>query len=192
MTQTINRMFGTVEDANAAVAELKHAGYAEVYVVTPPGEGSNLDQDAIAASIMRSNVLRAQAKIFAVGVQNGGTLVTVHALFGTALNAINILESHNTIDSGYVEPVEPVMLWDDATPVSCMLQMPVLSRNGTPVSHYTGLPALASHTASLSGLLGLKLLSSGATALSSALGLPVLAHHSMSLSQKLGLPLLKS
>jgi hypothetical protein len=189
MSQEISRMFATAEDARNAAAELAEDGFDEIHVVTPPAK-EDVPLSAIAAQIALGNVLLSDAKVYAAGVANGGTLVTVHAPFGSGRKAISILESYNTIPTGMPEPTPP-KIWDEAVPFSSAMHMPVLSDDPTPASRYMGIQPLASSDCSFSGAIGLPLLSDNATPLSSAIGLKSLSSNPAPLSSLLGLPLLK-
>ena len=89
MSHEISRMYATGEAAGNAAAELEEEGFDEVHVVHPPvaREGSNIPVSAIAAQIAQGNVLLADARIYAEGVAKGGSLVTVHAPFGSGKKA---------------------------------------------------------------------------------------------------------
>ena len=185
MTDTISRMYGSQNDATGAVAELKLMGYRgeDIHVVSPPAGDANSSIEAISASIMEGYVLRTLSRIYAEGVRRGGTLVTVHAPFGYATTAIGILDKFRPIDSGVPEPDDRVPAWDDAAPISSMLQAPTLYDNPTPFGSFWNLPTLTNGRASLSSLFGLPELSSSQSGtrllddpapLSSLLHMPVL------------------
>ena len=189
MTQTITRMYGSHEHAVDAVNELKKSHFpgSSIHVVsaadvneTSAGTGG---EDPVTAAIMKGYVLKAHAKVYAEGVRNGGTLVTVHAPFGSADEAIEILDKHHPIESGVPEPQRTYLAWDDAAPVSSMFLLPVLSTDRTPFSSFWNIPTRKhGHTFKL------KQISHGS--LSSSLGLPQLSRNPAPLSSLFGLPLL--
>jgi hypothetical protein len=185
MTDTISRMYGSQNNATGAVAELKLMGFRgeDIHVVSPPAEDANSSIEAISASIMEGYVLRTLSRIYAEGVRRGGTLVTVHAPFGSAATVIGILDKFQPIDSGVAEPAERIPAWDEAAPISSMLQMPTLYDNPTPFGSFWNVPSLTNGRASLSALFGLPELSSSQSGtellndpapLSSLLRIPVL------------------
>ena len=186
MSQTISRMYDSHERAASAVAALENEDYSDVHMVAGTGEES---MDSVVASIMQGNVLKSNAKIYAKGVSQGNTLVTVHAPFGSAAKAIRILDKFGPIYSGVSEPEYRAMTWDDATPMSCMLQMPVLMDSAAPFSRFWNLPALVSGSGSLSSLFGMPLLT-GATARATSFGLPLLSSNPAPLSSLLHIPTL--
>lgn len=211
MTQTISRMYSSPDHGLAAVEELrKYRVYEDrVHIVLPPAApaddaagGSSFD--SIVAAITDDYVLRSRARIYAEGIRRGGTLVTVHAQWGSAVLATEILDRFAPIDSGVPEP-EPsrAMLWDEAAPLSSGLQMPVFYRNPTPFSAFWNLPVLTAGRASLSALLGIPELtrepprsrriassSRNPAPLSNLLRIPTLRRDGAPLSALLSFPLL--
>lgn len=189
MSFEITRMFASAANAKKAADELREEGFTDIFVVTPPA-AQDIPLSAIAAQIAQGRVLLADAKVYAKGVANGGSLVTVHAPFGTGALATNILESHGTIPSGMAVP-EPEKIWDEAAPLSSVMYMPTLIDDPTPMSKVMGVSALTSSDCSLSGVLGLPLLKSGAMGDRGRLGISYLMDNPAPLSSLLGLPLLK-
>ena len=189
MSHEISRMFATAEHAHSAAAELREDGFDEIYVVSPPAK-ADTPLSAIAAQIAQGNVLLADAKVYAARVAQGGTLVTVHAPFGTGMLATNILESHDPVASGMPDPA-PVKLWDEAAPLSSALMMPLIIDDATPASTVIGLRPLTNSDCSFSGAIGLPLLSDNAAPLSTGLGMGTLSNNPAPLSSLLGLPLLR-
>ena len=187
MSQTISRMYELPEQAVNAKAALEREGYSDVHLAS----ASNTDGpvEDLVAEITKGNVLKAHARIYAGGLARGGSLVTVHAAFGGAAKAIRILDMFSPIDSGIAEPEDRPMLWDEATPMSCALQMPVLLDDAAPFSRFWRLRTLSSPSFSLSALLGIKLLS-GVGSRHSSFGLPLLMDKAAPLSSLLGLPTL--
>jgi hypothetical protein len=188
MSHEISRMFATAEDARNAAAELAEDGFDEIHVVTPPTK-EDVPVSAIAAQIALGNVLLSDAKVYAAGVARGGSLVPVHAPFGSGMKATVILDSHNPIDSGMPEPEAPRM-WDEGAPLSSALQIPLLMDDPVPASRYMGIQPLTGSDCSFSGAIGMPLLSDNPAPLSSAVGLKALSSNPAPLSSLLSLPLL--
>jgi len=188
MTTTISRMYASHGQAMAAVAELENYGFGrgDIHVVGHPGTpgAESGAADAVMAALLKAYVLRAHAKVFAEGILRGGTLVVVHAPFGSAEAARTALDSAGPVDSGVPEPKPDYIDWDEAAPLSSGLQLPVLSRDPTPCSNFWGLPVLtrsqsswselASPHFTFSGMFGMGLLSRNPAPLSSMFGLKVL------------------
>lgn len=193
MTQTINRMYDSLDQAQQAAHDLqtnRFIRFTEVHVVGPDAGGPEASTEGIVQALMKAYVLKAHAMVFAPGIQRGQALVTVHAPFGSATTAIEILDSHGPVDSGLVETEDRPVPWDDATPCSNVMGLPVLLGHDDSFSRFwsvpalisggrttctsLGLPELSSNDGPYTGLLGMPLLSSKGTALSSMLGLPVL------------------
>ncbi|MGJ4949136.1 hypothetical protein [Bradyrhizobium sp. HKCCYLS20291] len=187
MSQTICRMYPTPAQAANAKLELEHAGYSEVHLVSSNSVGES-DDDLIAA-ITRGYVLKSHARVYAQGIRRGGSLVTVHAPFTGAGKALRILGKYGPIESGITEPESHVMPWDEATPMSCILQIPVLLDDPTPFAKFWNVPELASSTFSLSAVLGIPLLKSSDPGASS-FNLALLSRDPTPLSSLLGLPTL--
>ena len=189
MSHEISRMYASAEVAQAAAAELAEEGFDEVFVVSPPSK-EDVPLSAIAAQIAHGKVHLSDAKIYAQGVANGGTLVTVHAAFGSGMLATSILESHGPIASGKAEPA-PEILWNEATPFSSAMMVPLLIDDAAPMSRVIGIPALGGSTCSFSSMLGMPLLSGSGTMPEGRWGLSFLSNNPAPLSSLLGLPLLR-
>ena len=188
MSQEITRLYASAEHAREAAAELSEEGFDDVFVVNPPEK--DVPVSAIAAQIAHGRVHLPDAKIYAEGVARGGSLVTVHAPFGSGMKATVILDSHNPIPSGKPEP-EPEILWNERTPFSSAMHMPLLLDDPAPASRVIGISPLAGANCSFSGMIGLPLLSDTAAMPEGRWGLPVLSGNPAPLSSLLGLPLLK-
>jgi len=189
MSHEISRMFASAATANKAAAELREEGFGEVHVVSPPA-ASDVPLSAIAAQIAQGHVLLADARIYAKGVAAGGSLVTVHAPFGSGVLAETILGSHEPIASG-MSTAPDAPMWDDAAPLSSIMYMPVLLNDADPVSKVIGLPAITSGNCSLSETIGLPLLTSSDMPDRGRLGFKYLLNNPTPLSSLLGLPVLK-
>jgi hypothetical protein len=190
MSQTINRMYDSLERANQAADELKNNRFDrfdDVYVV---GGGAGASTDDIVARLMQAFVLKAHAKVFAERIKRGGALVTVHAAFGTAVAAIEILDRHGPVDSGVVETSEPVMAWDDAAPCSSLMHMPVLLADSATFSKFWNVRPLAKHGATTGSALGLPEVSKSSGPFTGTFGMALISKKPTILSSMLGMPLL--
>lgn len=193
MSFEITRLYANREAAAAAAKELKDEGFDDVRVVNPPGanaDGTMPSQDVVAAWITEGNVLLSDAKIYADCVLKGHSLVTVHAGFGTGVTATDILESHGPIPSPLPAP-EPFTYWDEATPMSSALALPVLCDDPTPGSKVLGMSPLTDPNFSLSSMLGMPLLSNGGDPGEGRWGFKFLSDNPTPLSSMFGLPVLK-
>ena len=189
MSQEITRMYASPAAAAKAADALREEGYGDIFVVNPPPDGTPLS--AIAAQIAEGRVYLGDAKVYAKGVAAGHALVTVHAPFASGRKATVILDSYNPIPSGKPEP-EPEVLWNEATPFSSAMHMPLLLDDPAPASRYIGISPLAGSNCSFSGMIGLPLLSEGDAMPEGRWGLPFLSNNPAPLSSLLGLPLLKN
>jgi len=185
MSQTISRMYKTPARAASAKAALEQEDYSDVHLVS--GDSARDSVDEIVAAITKGNILKSYARVYAEGIRKGGSLVTVHAPFGGAARAVRILGKFSPIDSGISEPESHVMPWDEATPMSCILQMPVLLEDPAPFSRFWNVPPLLGGAFSLSSLFGMPLLTEAASR-SSSFGIPLLSSNATPLSSLLGIP----
>ena len=189
MTQTITRLFPDAASAAGALAKLKGHGFRDehIHTVAPSGGAA----ESIAPQIMKGRILKSHAHVYAKGVAKGGTLVTVHAPFGTARRAMDALDSHGPVDSGVAEPVYSGPAWDSAAPISSAMQMPVHAKGAAPFSDIIGMKPLASSGYSLFGSLGWRALSRSGSSFSSKIGMPLLSKKAAPFSALFGLPTLR-
>jgi hypothetical protein len=178
-------MYRTPEQAASAKTALEEVDYSDVHLVSADSTSASIDE--IIAAITKGNVLKAHARVYAEGISKGGSLVTVHAPFGGAARAARILGKYDPIESGISEPRDNVMLWDEATPMSCILQMPVLFEDPAPFSRFWNLSTLSDGSFSLSSLFGIPLLKTAALR-SSSFGIPLLSSNATPLSSLLRIP----
>ena len=135
MADIIARVYGSHENAVAAVNELKTYRFedTDITVVSYLGgykTGANAaaaEFNEIVGAVAAGFIPKAEAAIYALSIVRGATLVTVRAPFGTAGRATAILDSFDPIETG-VPPKEykPLRQWDEATPASSFLSLPVL------------------------------------------------------------------
>ncbi|WP_146256151.1 hypothetical protein [Aestuariivirga litoralis] len=188
MSHEITRMYANAATAAKAAEELREEGFADIFVVNPPGS-ADVPVSAIAAQIALGHVHLPEARIYAKGVAAGHALVTVHAPFGSGRLAETILASHGPVESGLPQ-AEPDRIWDDAAPLSSAMMMPLLINDPDPMSKVLGIPAVTSGECSFSEKLGMPLLTNGELGDRGRLGLPFLSNNPTPLSSALGLPVL--
>lgn len=190
MTQTICRLYGTEENAAAAVTELRELGFDEQEIhVVKPRDGASTEE--LADAIMKCYVYKLEAKAYAEGVKRGNTLVAVHAGFGWAMPAIIAMERCHPVESGVPDWGENRLDWDEAAPFSSAFHLPLLTDGPSPFSSFWGLPVLTKGGESKGSLLGLPLLTSSSGEYKGLLGLPLLSSNPAPLSSIFGLPTLK-
>lgn len=216
MTQTVSRIYGTSTQARAAVEELKSRRYTDVYVFTAPerrpapegAEGAAPVQGPstaqLAGDMMKAYIYRPLAHAYAAKVANGASLVAVHAPFGAAQLALDILDSHSPLPEDTTAPARASLFaYDDRAVFSSSLCLPVLSETKLPMETVLGLssvtngrwlftstfmPMLTRVATPLSRALGLSTSSRDATPFSGRLGLPLRSDRTF--SSRLGFPLL--
>ena len=194
MSQTINRMFESVERAAQAVQALKTNRFSQfdhVYLFGRDSEGGvEQSVDQIVAAMMKSYVLKAHARVYAEKVKQGSALVTVHAPFGTGGDALEVLESFGPVDSGVPGPRDALPAWDEVAPCSSLFHIRVLLPDSATFSKFWNVPPLAKTARTTSAALGLPEGGGSSGPFAGTFGLPMLAGPRMSLSAMLGLPLL--
>jgi hypothetical protein len=191
MSQTINRMFATADRANEAAAALRGNRlnrFDEVFVTSAAASGSTTDE--IVAALMKAYVVKWEARILAAGIKNGGSLVTVHAPFGSAVAATQELERYGPIDSGLPPYVSDLVPWDEAAPLSSALSLPVLVSDNASFSSFWGLPILTRGQRTTGEALGLPEISRSSGPFTGTFGMALLSRNPAPLSSMFGLPLL--
>lgn len=205
MTTMISRLYASRRRVEAALGELRHAGYRDVHRFGA-GDGEAPGDRAADIEAMRAiGMPRATAESFADRLASGNALVVVFAPFGKALEATRILDAHEPIDGGVAAPAASVSAPGDATPLSSALGLPVLAKTQLPFEGTFGIPSITgpgwfatgglgfgrANPAPFSSALGMPVLSKGATPLSSMLGMGCLSSNPTPLSSMLGMPVLK-
>jgi hypothetical protein len=213
MADIITRVYGSHENAQAAVDELKAYRFDDtgITVVSYLGgfkTGSNAavaEFNEIVNAVAAGWIPKAEAAIYALSITRGATLVTVRAPFGTAGRATTILDSYDPIETG-VPPKEykPLRQWDEATPASSFLSMRVLIDDTATLSAVLGIPILLERGRTVfsalripellnaSNILGIPALIKGTPSFTALLGLPVLTDAKARLSSVLHIKLLLS
>jgi hypothetical protein len=196
MTQTIIRMYENEAQGSKAAAELRQEGFENVFKFeSAGGKGAaaakaraGLIDDMAAAHIWKSH-----AEVYATELEKGGSLVVVYAPFGTALVADRILDAHAPVHKGlHAEPEDREIEWDEAAPLSSLLQIPVLTNTDHPMELVSGFPSLTKGACFLSSMIGLPLLARGRHDATTSLGLPLLAKGAGTAQTSMGLPLLSN
>ena len=187
MSQTICRMYATRREAETALEDLRLHGYADAFLFAADAGATKA---SVVDAMCRAHLLKYHAEVYADGVMKGGTLVMLHARFGMALKATQILDKYPSIDSGISFPSEAHIEWNESHPFSSALQLPVLTKTKLPFESFWNLSSLTSHHWTFSSLFGMPLRSGSATPLSSAMGMPTLTRCATPFSSLFKLPVL--
>lgn len=210
MAHAISRIYATKADADSAIGDLGKHGFdtGNVFVVDPPAVPVDPSSPAgqsvveqIADKIAKGFILKRDAKVYAKHVAKGAVFVTVYAPFGAGRKMTVFLDSHRPVDPGFPPPAQPRLRYDEATPLSCALGLPVLASHPTPCSAVLGLPAIflledgpfrkfLRSPAPLSHLLNIPVMSASGASTSTSLGLQTLTAKGEPTSTSLGLPTL--
>lgn len=126
MQQIFTRLYATAADAERVMAMLRTYGQPmdEVQLTRPGGDAA-----ATEASILKGHVPKKHVATYAAGVANGGTLLSVNALFGHGNQILRLLAKGNPIDDGVPVVSAARRSTDDASPLSDALGLPVLIRS---------------------------------------------------------------
>jgi hypothetical protein len=211
MSTNVVRVYESPAQAAKAAKDATDHGFMYVsHFKSAGGKGSaaTANRNALVSSLMSAHVWQNHAELYADMLGKGGGLVAINAPFGTAVKAGEILDSYGPVhDPISAAPRTPGFQWDEATPLSSALRLPVLSHVKLPMEILMGMSSLTAGKAFISNLIGLPILSEGlsqrhssmgmrllsqsATPLSSALGLRTLSQNATPLSSMLGLAVLK-
>lgn len=196
MNHPIVRIYASAEQANAAVTRLRKWGFEEelINLVTASSKpaanapASAASDDPVLSSIMAGYVLKSHAKVYAAQVQRGAALVSIRPPFGRGNVAEFLLdEGGQAIGRGIEDDSDRLQPWDDATPFSSSLMLPVLVKATAPFSAFWVLPTITRKGGTLCSALGLSELADSSTFL---FGNPSLSRSAAPLSSSIGLPLL--
>jgi hypothetical protein len=183
MIYAIVRMYATEHDARQALAKVQAEGLGtnDCNIVTP---ASGSSEAALVHAITSGLVLASDAHVYAKGVMAGKSLVSITPPPGMGRLYTFLLDTCHPVDSG-VSEVSDGPMWDEATPLSCMLGLPVLTKP----SGYSmlGLPQLTRTGCTVFG----RILPELADSSFAIFGEPNLSHNPSPFSSLLKLPLLR-
>lgn len=189
MSQPIVRVYDSAAKAQQAIDALVLNGFGTdlINMVAPREPAQSLDD--IAAAIRAGYVLKGYAKAYAGCVQRGQTVVSVRAPFGTGVMVTHLLDEAGPIDSGIPEVREAGPTWDEATPLSSALNLPVLAPSNVTFSGFWQMPMVLRDGQRSQTTFPVNLKKGKNPApLSSLLGMPLLAKN-FSFSSLIGMPL---
>ena len=198
MASIIAKLYSSADKAAAAVKELKNLGYGDSDVtVCAPSAVSTVEE--LAAGIAQTGVSKADAAAYAAEVKNGQTLVAVSAAFGAGQRTTAAMDKHGPSASPVaaaapaavkMAPSFAAKAYDEAAPLSSMMQWSTLSSDATPFSKFLNFPTLSDF--SFSRKFGFAELSDDAAPLSKRFGWPLLREDDPApLSKKFNWPVLR-
>lgn len=210
MTQVVSRLFSSHFQALSAAEALRKDGFSDVYVfpgVQRTGEAATGGSDStgsLVKSMMDAFILKHHAQQYAARIAAGAHLVAVHAIFGTARHAEELMDKLEALPEDISRtPAPDRYVYDERTPLSSSLLLPVLTKTKYPFESFFGLrnitsrprlfslfPHLSSSAAPLSGMLGLPTQAKRPTPFSSMIGMSTLTTCSTPFSSLFKLPLL--
>jgi len=200
MASIIAKLYSSADKAAAAVKELKNLGYgdSDVTLVAPSGVST---AEEVAAGIAQAGVSKADAAVYAAEVKKGATLVAVSAAFGAGVRTTAALDKHEPLPSPIAPAPAPVIPslksftsstpnYDEAAPLSSMMQWKTSHTDSTPFSNFLNFPTLSDF--SFSRKFGFAELSDDAAPLSKRFGWPLLRDDDPTpLSKKFNWPVLR-
>jgi hypothetical protein len=189
MSSMIIRIYDSAATATAAAKDLTNAGFEHVQQFkSAGGKGamSAASRTKLVEEMMKAHIWRSHADIYADRLATGGALVMVHAPFGAALNAAEIMDAHDPMIEGITSSSKHrEYTWDEATPFSSALQIPVLTKMKLPAEEFSGVKSLSKGL--MSDFIGIELLTAGAAHKTQSMGLPLLSHSATPLSSLFGM-----
>ena len=155
----VARYFAQESQARAAHQALLAMGLgrSELTLIEPVRGGEMAEADDLASRAVKAGVLLGdKSAAHMEHLRQGRTLLAVRAPFGRALQATDILDSHDPVAvAGSAEGAQNphVFLSEMAAPLSTLLRMPVLSKTRTRPSRgdFLGLPTLSGNRSYLTG-----------------------------------------
>ena len=150
-------------------------------------------RDAVRAGIRKNTIPERFELICNRSLKEGRSIVSVRSPFGTGLEAIDLMENGQTVDSDVLESYRS----DDPAPLSRILSLPTLSkfnsatgllRSDWSFSSAFGFGLLSSNAAPLSRMFGMSVLSRPKKNWNSSFGFPMLSRNPTPLSSLFALP----
>jgi hypothetical protein len=187
MSSLLIRLYDSATQSAKAAQQLAEEGFEHVRHIKA-GAGKNANRQKLVEELMSAQIWKSHAETYADRLMKGGALVLVHAPFGSALNAEAVMDQHNPVDKGLPSSTsKPDFVWDDAAPLSSVLQMPVLTQVKLPAEVLSGVSSLTKGTAFLSDFFGLRILNRGVHHNETSMGLPLLSKSATPLSSMFGM-----
>ena len=179
----ICRLFNSPSDAQSAADDLARAGFGPGYTALVESASGFVS----AKSLVKKGIQKNHAESYADAIRQGGTLVIVDGPLGFAKRATEVLAKASPGEAGATETQYEGDLWDDGTPASSALSIPVLIDSNTTFSSWFGL-SLLSRKQTANSSFGLPLLSRKQSP-NSTFGFPLLSKNQTAKST-FGIPLL--
>jgi hypothetical protein len=162
-------MFATRAIADKAAEDLRLHGYADVHAF---GGTAGATADSYTDALCKIYVLKAEARLLARGLAAGHGLVVVHTQFGRTAFAEKLLNRHRPVANGLPDTREQGPRYEDAAPLSSVLQLPVLTRMKYPFEAFSSLPTLTKRGWTFSDAMQFGVSAKRAAPLSESLGIP--------------------
>jgi hypothetical protein len=214
----IVRLYGSENDAETAVSNLKQDGFPENTIfLLKPSEAGNADQ-AVQAEIDAGRMPKGVRRIATDSLKNSRCVLTVYTQYGSSLPATRIMDACNPVDTERLPEGDP----DEGRTTSEFLGMPLLTERrlmtlsdehgaskkrftfesffglgltmnkAAPLSDALNMKAVQERPKDWAGTTGMTLLSNNATPLSSALNMKTLIERKKDWTTSFGYALLSS
>jgi hypothetical protein len=142
MSEIIIRFYDTVAKAAKVAQQLQDEGYDRTFQfkgASGKGAAAATERGNLVTSIMNVHVWKSHAEAYADRLAKSGGMVLTHASFGSARYAAQVMDSHEPVEAGFATSNHgPAYAWDDAAPLSSMLQLPVLTNMKLPAETMSG------------------------------------------------------
>ena len=163
----LSRLYANAEDAAASTGALLAAGFRE-------GDFEIVKADAKGwiskETLMAKEVTKPHAAAYAEALRAGKILLLVNPLLGYAEAAEKVLAAPRGTENATATVGFEGTTWDEATPISSALFLPVLSKDPTPFGTFWNVPTLLKNYWFFSDIFGGKLLSRKPAPFSDRLG----------------------
>ena len=188
MSTIIPRFYDTYGNALDAVAQLRQSGYRDdeiSLISTAPNREPGEETDP-ATAIAKAGIPRDDVAAFADVVHQGKSLLLVRAVWGAAVKAIGIVDSHapSLTNVGRRE-YSSAHLAGERSKFSLTFGWPMLINDASPFSNFWKWPLLSSNATPFSSMFSWSTLKSGYT-----FGAPKLINKATLFSDELRLPTL--
>ena len=117
------RFYSSEHGAREVDAMLEEAGFS-VRSLLLPSELAGHEEEAVNYAIQMGTLPERQIKICTRSLQEGRSLVAVRAPFGRGVDALEIMETHDCVDSDLLRRYR----FNDPAPLSAIMGLPVLSK----------------------------------------------------------------
>ena len=187
MSTTIPRLSDTYGTALDAANALKARGFRadEIDLISTASNQDSGPVTEISQAIGKAGIPAGDVEAFASAVNGGKSLLVVRAVWGAAVKAIGVVDSHNPTEEGVGRREYYASKSNDTSIFSSTFGLPMLLSDPAPFSKFWNLPMLSSDATPFSSMLTLPTLWKGFL-----FGIPKLLSDGALFSNELRIPVL--